>query len=71
MKTIKETFNIAENLRNIRKEKGYSISYVSKQTGIPKGSIGCYESYGAIGPDRLKILCDFYNVDLDWIVEKH
>ena len=71
MSTVQRTINIAKNLRNVRKQKGFTLSQVSKQTGIPRGTIGCYESYGNVGPERLQTLCDLYGVDIEWITEKH
>lgn len=71
MNNIERNINVGTNLRNLRKQRGYTLSYVSKQTGIPRGTVGYNESYGCVGPERLKILCDFYGVDVEWIVEKH
>lgn len=71
MNTVLRTTAITRNLRDVRKQKGFTLSYVSKQTGIPRGTIGCYESYGNVGLERLKTLCDFYGVDVDWITDKH
>jgi transcriptional regulator with XRE-family HTH domain len=71
MNTVQRNINIGKNLRNIRKQKGFTLAQVSKQTGIPRGTIGTYESYGNVGPERLKHLCDFYGVSVKWIVDKH
>lgn len=67
-RTINQNFNVAANLKYLRKERYLSLLNITSFTGIPKGTLSNYESFGSISDERLKILCDFYKVDIDLII---
>lgn len=70
MYNVRQRLNIGSNLRYLRNLKGLTLQELSKETNIPRGTLGAYESYGEIGPVLLKILCDFYNVKEGWLIMK-
>lgn len=63
--------NIRKNLKYLRERNGLSMGELSKELNIPRGSIGCYESYGEISQNRLEIFANFYGVESDKLLMKH
>ncbi len=61
----------SERLKALRAESGLSQAEFSKQTGITKSSVNMYErGEREPGLDRLEIIADFYNVDMDFLLGK-
>ena len=58
---------MAANLTYLRNRVSLTQKEVSERTGIPKGTLSCYENYGSISKERAELLCDFYGVDMDLI----
>ena len=57
-------------LRELRNEKGVSLRQCSKDTGISARTILRYEQ-GSIGHfENLKILADYYNVSIEYLLNK-
>lgn len=64
MRTVEQNFNLAANLKYLRKKNGLTQSAFSKIMGIPKGTYGTFECYGeGIGSERLNKIYDFYKID--------
>lgn len=62
--------NVNRNLKYLRVRNGLSLGQLSKELGIPRGSIGCYESCGSISPWRLEVFANFYGVDSEMLKMK-
>lgn len=60
---------LAENLKNVRKSRGYSQEEVASKLNITRQSLSKWEN-GHAYPDilNLKLLCEFYGVSIDEIV---
>lgn len=57
------------NLKQLRKSKGYTQITVQMKTGIEQALISKYESGERIPPtETLLILADFYDVSIDYIL---
>lgn len=56
---------IAENLKDIRVERGWSQSFVSRQLDISQRTISRAETGCGISKTLLKKLCAFYGIPLD------
>ena len=57
------------NLRKLRKEKGYTQIAVQMKTGIEQALISKYEQGERIPPTETLIrLADFYDVSIDYIL---
>jgi len=63
----RETF--PSKIQKARKDIGFSLREVAKETGIPYSSISKYET-GKLEPDleKLGILIDFYGIKSKWIL---
>lgn len=63
----RETF--ASKIQKARKDTGFSLREVGKETGIPYSSISKYET-GKLEPDleKLGILIDFYGIKSKWLL---
>lgn len=61
---------IGDNIRRIRKEKGYSINKLSKETGISLGYLSDLENNKAKNPsmDKLKTIAKFLETTLSDII---
>lgn len=71
MYTIQQSENIRKNLKYLRMKHGLTMKQLSDKIGLSRSVIGYYESYGSISSWRLKIFCDFYNVEESLILMKH
>ena len=63
--------NVNENIRYLRKKKGWTQEMFSKKIGIKRSLVGAYEE-GRSDP-RLKNLlkmCDIFKISLDNILKK-
>lgn len=58
---------IALNLKMLRVLHCLSLSQVSRDTGIPKGTLSSYEREGKISQERLKKLADYYEVPSEFM----
>lgn len=57
---------LPQNLRALRRRRGYTLRHVSLQTGIPVPSLSAYERHQMRPPiDRLIQLATLYSVSLD------
>jgi len=57
------------NLKSLRKSKGYTQIYVQMETGIEQALISKLENGERIPPtETLIILADFYKVSIDYIL---
>ena len=57
------------NLKTLRKIKGYTQIYVQMETGIEQALISKFENGERIPPTETLIqLADFYNVSIDYIL---
>lgn len=65
--SYKETFH--RRILEVRKELGFTQSYVSAETEISQSKISKYES-GELEPgiEQLGKLAEFYNVSIDWLL---
>lgn len=68
---IKVTFG--ERLRDLREERGYTLdeleeALTKKNTSISHTTLGKYENDADIKLSYLKILANFYNVDIDYLL---
>ena len=63
----RETF--PNKIRKARKDTGFSLRDVSKETNIPYSTISKYET-GNLEPDieKLGILIDFYGIPASWLL---
>jgi len=62
-------FNIGENLKKLRKEKGLSIRRLAQKVGISHNSLSEYER-NLINPtlENAIKLCKFFNVSLEYLI---
>ena len=60
-----------QRIRSLRKEHGYSQSYIAKRLGISRSAYSMYES-GTRTPNytSIIILADIYHVSTDYIFER-
>ncbi len=65
MATIVEQMQIAKNLKKLRILHNLTQKQVSKDTGIPRGTLAAYERCGEISQERLEKLADYYEVPLE------
>ena len=67
---MQKFFIFKKRLREIRQSKGLSRPQVSKETGIPIGTIEGWESRDKQIPllDKIAVIAEFYNVSLDYII---
>ena len=57
------------NLRALRKSKGYTQIAVQMKTGIEQALLSKYETGDRVPPtETLVLLADFYNVSIDYIL---
>lgn len=57
------------NLRSLRKSKGFTQIYVQMQTGIEQALLSKYETGERVPPtETLIILADFYHVSIDYLL---
>lgn len=57
------------NLKLLRKAKGYTQIYVQMKTGIEQALISKFESGDRVPPtETLILLADFYGVSIDYIL---
>lgn len=57
------------NLKLLRKKRGYTQLYVQMQTGIEQALISKFENYERTPPtETLILLADFYDVSIDYIL---
>lgn len=57
---------LGNRLRNLRKEKGYSLEYVANKIGMTKKTIQRYElGEQRISIEKLTMLCEIYMYDID------
>ena len=57
------------NLRNLRKERGYTQIALQMKTGIEQALLSKFENGERIPPtETLICLADFYNVSIDYIL---
>jgi HTH-type transcriptional regulator, competence development regulator len=69
----KKEFPFGEYLKAIRQRKGVSLKKVEEDTGIPNAYLSQLETGNRRripGPDRLKVLANYYNVSIDQLLEK-
>jgi len=64
---------LGERLRDLREEKGYTLEQLEieldkKNTHISHTSLGKYENDADIKLSYLKILVNYYNVDIDYLL---
>lgn len=64
---------LGERLKDLREEKGYTLEKLEKEldenkTHISHTSLGKYENDADIKLSYLKILANFYNVDIDYLL---
>ena len=60
---------VKNNLRSLRKSKGFTQIYVQMQTGIEQALISKFESGERVPPTETLIrLADFYGVSMDYLV---
>lgn len=56
-------YNFGKNLKYLRNKKGITLSTLSKELDIPKGTLSSLEcGYNLANTDRLKRLAEFYSV---------
>lgn len=57
---------LGNRLRNLRKEKGYSLEFVANKIGMTKKTIQRYElGEQRISIEKLSMLCDIYMYNID------
>lgn len=57
------------NLKVLRKNRGYTQTALQMKTGIEQSLLSKYENGERVPPtDTLLILADFYNVSIDYIL---
>lgn len=62
--------DIAERLKTIRTKEGYTLTKVSKATSVPLASLWNWENNASCVPaDWLYLLCKFYNIPVDTVLE--
>ena len=61
----------AENLRRLRKERGYTQAELAGLLNINRTTLTKYET-GVTEPDfeRLRLICDIFGVDFNTIMKK-
>lgn len=65
MTNVKRSLTISKNLRWLRMCHGFTQKQMSEKLDIPLGTYGTYENCSiGIGKERLKLLCDFWHVDV-------
>ena len=62
MATIIEQRRIVNNLKMLRLLHNLTQNQVSRDTGIPRGTLASYERSGEISKERLDILAKYYEV---------
>ena len=66
---IKEVLKMKNNLRILRKSRGYTQIGVQMKTGIEQALLSKYESEERTPPtETLFKLAEFYNVSIDYIL---
>lgn len=64
-----ELFILTKRLRDLREDNDFKQEVVAKVLGITRQQYQLYESGKRKLPvDKLKILCEFYNVSADYIL---
>lgn len=63
---------ISIKLKELRKEKGYTLDYISKITGINKSMLSKYEN-NVSDPSckNIEKLADFYNISMDTLFSRN
>ena len=55
------------NLKLLRRQRGYTQLAVQMKTGIEQALLSKYENGGRVPPTETRVqLADFYGVSLDW-----
>lgn len=66
MTNVKRSVTISNNLRWLRKLRGYTQKQVAEMLDIPLGTYGTYENISnGIGKERLQLLCNFWGVKVE------
>ena len=62
--------NVPERLKELIKQKGISIYSLSRETGIPHSTLSRFlnQKTETINRSTLKILADYFHVNLDWLI---
>lgn len=68
---MQELYNLAKNLKDLRKQFGYTQTFVAEKIGITCSSYQAYE-WGVTVPNlqHFIMLAKLYEVSLDDLVEK-
>lgn len=62
---------LGNNLKKLRTEKGLTQIALQMQTGIEQALISKYENGERVPPtDTLIILADFYNTNIDYLLDR-
>ncbi len=64
---IIEQQRIALNLKMLRMIHNLTQNQVSRDTGIPRGTLAAYERCGEISRERLEKLADYYEVPMEFM----
>lgn len=68
MANAAEQMRIAKNLKMLRTIHNLTQSQVSRDTGIPRGTLASYERCGEISQERLEMLANYYEVPWEFMV---
>lgn len=68
MANAAEQMRIAKNLKMLRTIHNLTQNQISRDTGIPRGTLVSYERCGEIGEDRLSILANYYEVPVEFMI---
>lgn len=62
---------VGNNLKKLRKERGFTQIALQMQTGIEQALISKYEQGVRVPPtDTLIILADFFNTNIDYLLDR-
>ena len=61
---------VYENILQLCKERGISISRLEQACGLGNGVVGGWRT-ASPRTDRLKLVADFFEVSLDYLLEDH
>lgn len=71
-KYIQESHNIGANLKWLRFNRGLTLSKLSKEIGIPKGTLGYLEcGYSKPSIERQNLLANYYDISTEDLFMDH
>lgn len=59
---------MAENIKSLRRERGYTKTYVAEKVGVNRKAYSKWEIGGHPDIENLSALADFYGVSVDYII---